>query len=187
MPESSTVSPLAIAPPAGAGAGESRPAAFSAAAEAELHKLVEKYPEPGTRVLPTLHLAQREFGWISEDVMRLVADRLAIAISHVKSVVSFYTMLHSCPVGRHHVQVCFSLPCALRGAAAVYDAIRRKLGVDAGGVTPDGAFSLCKVECLALCDHAPVAQVNDQDHVDLSEKRAIALLEEIRHADGVAR
>lgn len=130
------------------------------------------------RVLPTLHLAQREFGWISEDVMRLVADRLAIPIAQVSSVVTFYTMFLARPAGRYHVQVCFSLPCALRGAGEVYAALKKRLGIGAGVVTPDDLFSLCKVECLATCDHAPVAQINDEDHGDLTEKRVSEIIED---------
>jgi NADH-quinone oxidoreductase E subunit len=180
--ESSTASPP-IPEPEGAApkpASGETPLAFSPRAQEEFRRLCERYPIPATRVLPALHLAQREFGWIREDVMRLVAETLEIPVASVRSAATFYTMFHTRPVGRLHVQVCLSLPCALRGSRGVYEALREKLGVEPGDVTRDGLFSLAKVECLALCDRAPAVQVNDADHLDVSMARVDEILEECR-------
>jgi NADH-quinone oxidoreductase E subunit len=169
-------------------AAAARPAslAFSEASEAMLRRVAETYPDPPMRVLPTLHVAQRQFGWISEDVMHLVASRLAIPIGSVRSVVSFYTMFHPHPVGRHHLQVCMSLPCALRGSGETWAAIESALGIAPGEITPDGLFSICKVECLALCDRAPVVQVNDEDQLDVAAERVPAFLDALRRRGGKA-
>jgi NADH-quinone oxidoreductase subunit E len=158
--------------------------AFSKEAEAEIRAIEEKYPDPPMRLLPALHVAQRSFGWISSDVMRLVAERLSISLARVESVVTFYTMLHQRPVGKYHVQVCMSLPCALRGSGEIYAAFRKRLGIGPGAITDDGLFSLAKAECLAQCDHAPMAQVNERDHLDLTEERVAALLEEYQRRGG---
>ena len=161
-----------------------KPLVFSDAADAELRRIVEKYPDPGMRLLPTLHVAQREFGWISDEVKHLVANRLAIPVANLESVVSFYTMFHQRPVGRLDVQVCMSLPCALRGSGETWTAIEKELGVAPGEITADGLFSICKVECLAQCDRAPAVQVNDEDHFDVSADRVKAFLEALRKRPG---
>ncbi|MBI3846026.1 MAG: NAD(P)H-dependent oxidoreductase subunit E [Planctomycetes bacterium] len=161
-----------------------KPLAFSNAADDELRRIVEKYPDAGMRLLPTLHVAQREFGWISEEVKHLVAHRLAIPVAHLESVVSFYTMFHQRPVGRLDVQVCMSLPCALRGSGETWAAIANALGIAGGEITADGLFSICKVECLAQCDRAPVVQVNDEDHLDVSADRVKSFLDSLRNQTG---
>ena len=141
--------------------GMGGPVVFSAAGQAELERLFKRYPTREAVVIPALWVAQREFGWISAEVIMMVSSLCGVAPSHVYGVVSFYTMFHRRPRGRFHLQLCTNLSCQLRGAEHVLDCLREKLGIDLGGTTADGLFSLDEVECLAACELAPVIQVTE--------------------------
>lgn len=164
-----------------------RPAVFPAAAMAELDRLFTRYPTREAVVIPALWIAQREFGWISAEVITLVSSLCGVAPSHVYGVVSFYTMLHRRPRGRLHLQLCTNLSCQLRGAEHVLDCLREQLGIDVGGTTADGLLSLDEVECLAACELAPVIQVtetcraeNDNLVGPLDVESARMLIDELR-------
>jgi NADH-quinone oxidoreductase E subunit len=164
-----------------------RPAELSAAARAELERLFTRYPTREAVVVPALWIAQREFGWISAEVIVLVSRLCGVAPSHVYGVVSFYTMFHRRPRGRLHLQLCTNLSCQLRGAEHVLDCLREKLGIDLGGTTDDRLFSLDEVECLAACELAPVLQVtetrcaeNDTFVGPLDGEAARMLIDELR-------
>jgi NADH-quinone oxidoreductase subunit E len=144
----------------------------------EIDEAVAQYPHPHAAVLPVLHIIQREFGAVSREAQEWVARRLDMPNSKVEEVMSFYTMLHREPMGRKHLQVCRSLSCWLRGETEITDCIRRKLGIGNGEKTDDGKFSLEMVECLGSCGTAPVVQVNDDYHEDLTPERLEELLEE---------
>jgi NADH:ubiquinone oxidoreductase subunit E len=111
--------------------------------------------------------------------MAYVAGKIGVSPAFVEGVVSFYTMYHRRPVGTHHIQVCRTLSCMLRGGRDVMNRLRRSLGIEPGEVTPDGRFSLEWVECLGACDTAPCAQVNDEDVALLDPAKADALLERL--------
>ena len=129
----------------------------------KIDALLTKYPRRSSALLPALYAVQEEHGWISEEAMDYVAGKIGVSPAFVAGVVSFYTMYHRRPVGKHHIQVCRTLSCMLRGSFQVMARFKEKLGVDVGQVTPDGRFSLQYVECLGACDTAPCAQVNDAD------------------------
>ena len=151
---------------------------FSDAALAEYGEILSRYPERRAALLPTLWLAQREFGWLSQPVQEYVAELMEIPVSWVSSVVSFYTMYWTEPKGRHHLQVCVNLSCALRGSDKLCAVIERRLGLKPGERTADGRFSFEHVECLASCGTAPVMQVNNGDyHEGLDPVALEALLE----------
>ena len=153
---------------------------FSEAALAEYREILGRYPTRRAALMPTLWLAQREFGSLSEPVMRYVAELMELPLAWVTSVASFYTMYWKAPKGRWHIQVCRNLPCALRGAGDVLRAVEQRLGIRDGGRTPDGRFSLEEVECLASCGTAPVLQVNNAEyHEGLDVPRALALIERL--------
>ena len=145
---------------------------------AEIEELVARYPRPQSAVLPVMHVIQREHGYIPEAAKPWVAERLDMTLAKVEEVLSFYTMLHRAPVGRKHLQVCRSLSCYLRGEGEITEAIRQKIGIRPGEATPDGKFSLIQVECLGSCGTAPVVQVNDDYHENLTPERIGALLAE---------
>jgi NADH-quinone oxidoreductase E subunit len=153
---------------------------FSEAALAEYRGILTRYPERRAALMPTLWLAQREFGWLSEEVMTYVADLMELPLAWVTSVASFYTMYWKRPPGRWHLQLCRNLPCALRGSMQIQRAIEQRLGIRDGEKTPDGRFSFEEVECLASCGTAPVLQVNNGAyHETLDVPRALALIERL--------
>jgi NADH-quinone oxidoreductase E subunit len=157
----------------------SRPV-FSEAALAEYRGILTRYPERRAALMPTLWLAQREFGWLSEEVMTYVAELMQLPLAWVTSVASFYTMYWKRQPGRWHLQLCRNLPCALRGSMEVQRAIEQRLGIRDGEKTPDGRFSFEEVECLASCGTAPVMQVNNGAyHESLDVPRALALIERL--------
>ena len=147
-------------------------------ARAEIDAVVARYPQAHSAILPVMHVIQRDHGFIPEAAKPWVAERIDMALAKVEEVLSFYTMLYSAPVGRKHVQVCRSLACYLRGEGEVTEAIGRVVGIKPGETTPDGKFSLIHVECLGSCGTAPMMQVNDDYHENLTPQRVEELLEE---------
>jgi NADH dehydrogenase (ubiquinone) flavoprotein 2 len=132
-------------------------------------------------VLPLLDLAQRQNGGHVDDlVIDAVADMLGMPRIRVVEVTSFYTMINTAPVGKHHLQCCTTTPCWLRGSAEVVDAIRRRLGIDFGETTPDGLFSMVEVECVGACVNAPVVQINDDFYEDLDAARIESILDDLK-------
>ena len=169
----------AAIPPLDAGADF----AFDRENEERARAIVAKYP-PGRQasaVLPLLDLAQRQCGgWLPQSALDYVADYLDMPPMRVFEVATFYTMFNLRPVGRNHVQVCTNLPCWLRGSDGVADACKRTLGVDWGGTTDDGAFTLSEVECLGACVNAPMMQINDDYYEDLTAETAEQILTDLR-------
>ena len=149
---------------------------FSDAALAEYREILARYPTRRAALMPTLWLAQREFGWLSDAVQTYVADLMELPVAWVTSVSSFYTMYWKEPVGRWHIQLCRNLSCALRGALDIQRAIEDRLGIRDGERTGDGLFSFEEVECLASCGTAPVIQINNgayHESLDVAAVRAL--------------
>ena len=153
---------------------------FSEATLAQYREILARYPERRAALMPTLWLAQREFGWLSLPVMEYVAELMGLPVAWVTSAASFYTMYWKEPKGRWHIQLCRNLPCALRGAGDVQHAVEGRLGIRDGGRTADGRFSLEEVECLASCGTAPVLQLNNAEyHENLTVERTLGLLDRL--------
>jgi NADH-quinone oxidoreductase E subunit len=133
-------------------------------------KIIARYP-PGRQasaVLPALDLAQRQHGgWLPRAAMDHVAELLGMAKIRVYEVATFYNMFNLAPVGRHHVQVCTTTPCWLRGSDGVLGTCQKVLGVRVGETTADGMFTLNEVECLGACVNAPMMRVGDHYYEDL--------------------
>jgi NADH-quinone oxidoreductase E subunit len=141
---------------------------------------IAKYPagRQQSAVLPLLDLAQRQQGgWLPLAAMHAVADLLQMPRIRVYEVATFYTMFNLRPVGRWLLQVCTTTPCWLCGSDDIVAACRKKLGIDIGGTTEDGQFSLVEVECLGACVNAPILQVNDDFYEDLDGPRTEELLD----------
>jgi NADH-quinone oxidoreductase subunit E len=153
---------------------------FSPETLKEFEAAVARYPKKEAAMLPVLYLAQREFGHLGPEAIEYVAKLMDQAPARVQGVVSFYTMYNMKPIGRHHIQVCRTLPCALRGAEEVTEFLKKKLGIDCGQTTPDGRFTLSEVECLASCGTAPMMQVNDEYYENLTEEKINALLDVLK-------
>lgn len=152
---------------------------FSPAARAKFEKILTRYPIRRAAIMPTLWLAQEEFGWLSNDVLEYVAGLLGLSPAFTASVASFYTMYHRHPVGTHHVQVCTNLSCALVGSDRIVDCLRNRLGIEVGQTTPDGRFTLSVVECLASCGTAPMMQVNDDYCENLNPERTLEIIDRL--------
>lgn len=150
---------------------------FSPQALQKISEIISRYPHKQSAVVPVLYLAQEEFGHLSQEAIAYVANLMEIPPARLYGIVSFYTMLHMKPMGRHHIQVCRTLPCALQGAEKVLDFLKKRLAIDLGETTPDGKFTLSVVECLASCGSAPVLQINDDYYENLSEEKIEKILE----------
>lgn len=144
--------------------GDPRRPKFSPEAMEKLAWHKSRYPTKQAALLPALHLAQDEFGWISDEVMLYIADQLGIPPIEVMETATWYTMYHKTPPGKHCVSICVNVSCFLNGADNLLAHVEEKLGVKAGQKTADGEVSLFAVECLANCDKAPCAQVDDDYH-----------------------
>lgn len=142
-----------------------------------------KYPEDKKRsaVIPLLWLAQKDnAGWLSEPAMREVADRLEMPYIRVYEVATFYTMFRLQPVGKHHIQLCGTTPCMLRGANDLKDVCRKKIG-NPMHVTDDGRLSWEEVECLGACVNAPMVQINDYYYEDLTPETLEEILSKLEN------
>jgi len=144
---------------------------FSKESVKEIESLFERFPNKRAAVLPALYVAQREFGHVSAEAMELVAEMTEVSPAHVYGVATFYTMYNKTEVGKHLVQVCMNISCALRGAEEVFAYISDKLGIKEGETTPDGKFTLLKVECLGACGNAPMMQIDDDYYEDLTPEK----------------
>jgi NADH-quinone oxidoreductase subunit F len=133
-----------------------------AALEPQAREIIQRYDHARAAALPLLWLVQETFGYISSEAEFWVGRLLGIAVSHVREVVSFYTMFRTKPAGRHELRVCTSLPCRLRGADDVLAAIKGQLGISPGETTADGELTLTEVECLCACEIAPMAQRDEE-------------------------
>lgn len=145
--------------------------------EKEVDELLSRYPTKRAALIPILWVCQRQIGWVSPEVIQWVADRLELTTAQVKGVVTFYTMFHQEPVGENVIWVCRTLSCDLRGAKAIQEHLEDKLGCHAGGTSEDGKFTLLKAECLAACGQAPMVQINDDYHENLTLEEVDAILD----------
>ena len=138
--------------------------------KAKFEKVVARYPkgQEQSAVIPLLHLFQESHGGsLTAEHQKAVADYLSVPISKVHEVTTFYTMYKLAPAGKHHVQICTSLSCWLRGSDEVVRACKERLGISFGSTTPDGVFSMEEVECAGACVNAPVIAVDDDYFEDV--------------------
>lgn len=144
---------------------------FDSTNKQKLEKIQKAYPEARAMIMPTLWLAQDQWGWVSDEVMKYVAKVLNVPIIWVQEVASFYTMFNKEPVGKYHVQVCRNISCCLNGSEEILAYWEKKLGIKAGETTKDGKVTLSEVECLCACDYAPVTQINDSYFDNVTQKK----------------
>ena len=137
---------------------------FSPELAARFDRLVTLYPVKRSALVPMLLYAQDEVGYVSDEVVAELAQRLDLLELDVRNVLSYYSMLRTVPAGKYNVQVCTNISCMLRGGYELLDHCKHKLGIGHKGVTPDGLFSLEEVECIGACCWAPAVQVNYDFH-----------------------
>lgn len=147
----------------------------------EIQKLRAKYPHSRSAVMDALRLVQAEHGgWLPPEALREVADALDVTPAFCHSIATFYDMYHLEPVGKHLVEVCTNLSCALVGAQAVLDTFASELDVRPGETTDDGEVTLRAIECAGGCGRAPVVVVDHVYHEPLRADEVPGLLEELR-------
>ena len=135
---------------------------FTGEGKRELDTLLTRYPTKMAVLLPALWMVQHERGWVSDEGMAEVAQVLELTPAYVKGVVTFYTMYHTHPVGRHFIQVCTTSPCNICGAEDVMKALVRETGCgELGATSPDGRFTVIEVECLGACGFATPILIDD--------------------------
>ncbi len=159
--------------------------AWTVTEQAEIARIVARYPEERAATLPLLWMGQQKWGWLSYDVLRLVARTLHLPPSHVLSVATFYTMFKKEPTGTYLIQVCHTLSCELMGSERIIDRIQDKLGIQPGETTADGKFTLMRVECLASCGSGPMAQINEHFYELLTDERIDAILDDLANGGSV--
>ncbi len=153
---------------------------FSDKVKKQVQDILAHYPEKKAALLPVLHVAQQEFGFIGEDTERMVAALLDIKPVQVREVVTFYTMYNRKPVGKYHIQVCSNLSCSLLGGAGLLDFLLKKLNIGLGETTKDKKFTISTVECLGACEQAPCMMVNFDYYGDLDEEKIDKILDNLK-------
>jgi NADH-quinone oxidoreductase E subunit len=154
---------------------------FTGAAQGELDELLKRYPTKMAALLPALWIIQRERGWVSADAMVEVAEKLDLTPAYVKGVVTFYTMYHQHPVGKHFIQVCTTSPCGACGAEKVVESLLKHSGCgELGATSPDGRFTVIEVECLGACGFATPVMVNDEFIESVTPDKVPQLLSQYR-------
>ncbi|MCA3421586.1 MAG: NAD(P)H-dependent oxidoreductase subunit E [Roseomonas sp.] len=166
--------------------------AFDAESEAKIATILKRYPEgkQASAVIPLLYVAQRQMGrltgsaWVPRVAMDVIADRLSMPPIRVYEVATFYFMFNMKPIGRHHLQLCGTTPCMLRGSDDVLRACKDAGGLKGvGDTSADGMFTLTEVECLGACVNAPILQIDDDYYEDLNYESTVKLLEAFKRGE----
>jgi len=144
-------------------------------------EIISRYPRPKSALIPLLHLAQEQDGYVADDAMEHIAELIGTTPADVLGTCSFYEMFKREPVGDYLVNVCTNISCLLRGGEELLDHLEHRLGVTAGGTTADGAFTLEDVECIAACTEAPCLQVNYRYFYKVTPDDADALIDDLRN------
>jgi len=158
----------------------SREERFSEARLAEIAELVKSYPGAQSALMPVLYMAQEDFGYISMDAQKMIAEVLGLRLMQVREVVTFYTMFREQPCGKYLLEVCTNAGCMLNGANELVAHMCETLGVKQGETTADGLFTIAEVECAGACGGAPVVQVNNTYHEKVTAADMDALITRVR-------
>ncbi|MCA3416116.1 MAG: NAD(P)H-dependent oxidoreductase subunit E [Roseomonas sp.] len=166
--------------------------AFDAESEAKIATILKRYPEgkQASAVIPLLYVAQRQMGrvtgsaWVPRVAMDVIAARLSMPPIRVYEVATFYFMFNMKPIGRHHLQLCGTTPCMLRGSDDVLRACKDAGGLKGvGDTSANGLFTLTEVECLGACVNAPILQIDDDYYEDLDYESTVKLLEAFKRGE----
>jgi NADH-quinone oxidoreductase E subunit len=140
----------------------------------------KKYPTALAAIMDTVYIAQEQNGYISNEVMAEIAEVLGVDKVNVLSVVTFYTMYHTKPAGKYHIQVCTNVSCMLRGGYKIWEQVKEKLALDHMGVSADGKFSIEEVECMGACGYAPMIAVNEDFYENLTKEKVEEILDSLK-------
>jgi NADH-quinone oxidoreductase subunit E len=152
---------------------------LSAEREREMSDILSRYPTRQAACIPVLHLCQEQEGYVSEEAMTYVAEKLGVSAAQVKGVVTFYSLFNTAPAGKHQVWVCRTLSCGLRGAKDIIGHCEKRLGVHVGETTKDGKVTLRTAECLASCGTAPMMQVDKKYYENLTTTEVDRILDRL--------
>ena len=147
----------------------------------EVRELKERYPDWRSAALPALRLAQEKHGYLSPEALRECADALGTTPAFCEAVASFYDMFHLAPVGRHMVEVCTNVSCALVGAQQVLERLEEELGVSVGETTDDGAVTLRTVECLGGCGWATIVAIDERYRMHVKPEDVESIVQDVRN------
>ena len=142
-------------------------------------EIKKKFPTGLSSVLPAIHAVQEEFGHVPQNIEPLIAEHLGIPKERIREVTTFYFMFNNKPVGKYHIYVCGNISCWLRGYENILEHLEKRLNIKAGETTMDGKFTLSAVECLGMCDHAPVIQINGEFYGDLTAEKLDSVLDNL--------
>jgi NADH-quinone oxidoreductase subunit E len=154
-------------------------ASFSAEVEAEIDAHLAKYPVTRSAILPLMFIVQRERGYLDPPGVAYLARRLALRITDIWEVATFYSMIHTEPVGKYHIQICKTLSCKIMGEPKITEHVCNRLGIKPGETTPDGKFTVSLVECLGSCGTAPMFQVGFDYYENLTPESVDKILESL--------
>lgn len=150
--------------------------AFSSEELQEVTRLKNLYPEPKAAIMPVLWMAQKKWGWLSDEVMKYVAELMSLPYAHVMGVATFYTMYFKKPMGKYHIQVCTNVSCMLRGGNDIYQKVCDTYGVRHNERTEDGLVSVEEVECMGACGGAPMIAVNEDFYENVTWEKVEAMI-----------
>lgn len=154
-------------------------ATLSPAVEAEIDRHLAKYPVMRSAILPLMFIVQRERGYLDPPGVLYLAKRLGLRITDIWEVATFYSMIHTEPIGKYHIQICKTLSCKIMGEPKITDHVCSKLGIKPGETTPDGKFTVSLVECLGSCGTAPMFQIGFDYHEDLTVEKVDRILDRL--------
>lgn len=146
----------------------------------EIDEIRAKYPDHKSALLPVLYVAQREFGWLSNEAMLCVSKTLNIPAAVVRGTASFYSMFKHEQAGRHMIQLCTNVSCMILGAEGLLDFLKNNYGLEPGGTSRDDRFSLVIMECIGACGTAPAMLVDTDSYDNLTEQRIEEILEKYK-------
>lgn len=153
---------------------------LSPANEAIAHEIIARYPRKKSALIPLLHLAQEQDGYVAADAMEHLAELVGVTPAEVMGTCSFYEMFVTHPVGKYKIDICTNLSCQLVGAEELLHHAEQKLGIRPGGTTDDGVFTLEDVECIAACTEGPCLQVNYRYEYRLGSDDFDSLIDDLR-------
>ena len=158
--------PLVVTPP-----DDLTDVSFDRSMEAQISRILKRYPDRGAALLPVLWMCQDRWGWISPGIMEAIGKRLDLAPAFIEGVVSFYTMYQRRPPGKFLLQVCTTLSCQLCDTSALVNHLKQRLNIEFGETSADRLFTLIDVQCLGACGEGPVIQINSDYYTNLTVQK----------------
>lgn len=146
----------------------------------KIEELKKAYPTTQALVLPTLWLAQEQFGYISQETMKYVGTLLNVPFGHILGVVTFYTMFQTKPTGKYHLEVCTNVSCMLRDSQKILERLKDRLGITVGETSTDSRWTISEVECMGSCGTAPMMAIGEEYYENLTPEKVDEILSTLK-------